>query len=292
MKTKLLFALIPSLLLVSCTNVVDDEKSHSVTSITTSETSSNTEGSLTDTSTSEDTSIATTSSENSSASPSNTADTNTTFNTGDLDDEDEWKRGRQLLDCGYYAMDLPKNSSPINLITSNNSNDWYNNQMLTEMPTNYRYIYKNGYDDGPSNHKASPDFYSYNASNATKYPGGLNIAMKGVGFQTPLFSHTGFKLEIRIGITQVNSANDSVEKGDIAHIYFFNKTGGYLGKYIFSEGSITAQSGGKYLKCYWENNASDVAYFEFRINKKPYKGNTTYNVGIGYCNIKSWLGSK
>ena len=297
MKHKTLFVLIPSILLMSCSMIEDDDHDYSHSSI--SDVTSTTSISSSSSSNSDDSSSisgsndssSSTSASSDSTTHSNTADTNTSITTGATDDDDEWKQGRQILDCGFYAMDLPKNASPINIPTSNSSSDWQEFDMKENMPTNYRYIYKNACDDGPSGHHASPSFYSYNSSKPKDYPGGLKIAMPGVGFQSPLFSHTGYKLELRFGISQVNNCNDSVTHGDVAHVYFFNSSGGYLGKYVFAEGSVTVSTAGNYLQCYWENNASNVAYFEFRVNQKPFKGSQVYNIGIGYCNIKSWQGS-
>ncbi len=197
-----------------------------------------------------------------------------------------WEDGRTLLECGYYQMDLPKNyQNPYQLKTtlSQDNDSWSNNDLKEELPDGFRYIYKNACDDGPKNHKAQADFYSSNNNN----PGGLKIADIGVGFQSKMFTHTGEKLEIRIGISQVNNANDKPDEGkDTFHIYFFNKDGTYLNKYAVPEKTIKTST--QEIKLYWTENASEIAYFEFRCNAKPYKGQQCYNVGISYCNIKSW----
>lgn len=197
-----------------------------------------------------------------------------------------WEEGRTLLDCGYYQMDLPKNHlTPYNLKTTLSADDssWSNNDMKEYLPSGFRYIYKNACDDGPAYHKASAKFYSSN----NKAPGGLKIDNTGVGFQSSMFTHTGAKLEIRIGISQVNNASDKPEEGkDTFHIYFFNKEGKYLNKYIVEEKTITTNT--KEIKFYWTENASEIAYFEFRCNAMPYKGQQCYNIGISYCNFKSW----
>ena len=197
-----------------------------------------------------------------------------------------WEDGRKLLDCGYYQMDLPKNyGNPYTLKTtlSQDTSSWSNNDLKEYLPTNFRYIYKNACDDGVVNHKASAKFYSSN----NDAPGGLKIDNTGVGFQSQLFQHTGEKLEIRIGISQVNNSSDKYEKGkDSFHIYFFNKNGEYLDKYKVEAETITTKT--DEIKFYWDNNAKEVAYFEFRCNAMPYKGSQCYNVGISYCNFKSW----
>lgn len=204
----------------------------------------------------------------------------------DTSEEKSWEDGRKLLDCGYYQMDKPKNyANPYKLKTtlSQDESSWSNNEMIDYLPTNFRYIYKNACDDGPTYHKTSAKFYS---SNNDK-PGGLKIDNTGVGFQSQMFEHTGAKLEIRIGISQVNNSSDKYEEGkDTFHIYFFNKYGNYLDKYVVEEKTITTNT--KEIKFYWTNNASEVAYFEFRCNAMPYKGSQCYNVGISYCNFKSW----
>lgn len=212
---------------------------------------------------------------------SSTKSTNTTKVTTEV--EEPWEEGRTLLDCGYYQMDLPKNyQNPYDLKTtlSADTSSWSNNDLTYYLPNGFRYIYRNACDDGPKYHKASEKFYQNDE-------GGLKIDNTGVGFQSLMFNHTGEKLEIRIGISQVNNSSDKYEKGkDPFHIYFFNKHGEYLDKYVVEEGTFDSKT--KEIKFYWTNNANEIAYFEFRCNAMPYKGQQCYNVGIGYCNIKSW----
>ena len=210
----------------------------------------------------------------------------TTSNNHSTVSSQPWEEGRTLLECGFYQMDLPKNhKNPYNLKTTLSQDDssWSNNDLKEYLPSSFRYIYKNACDDGPSYHKASAKFYSSN-NNA---PGGLKIDNIGVGFQSQMFVHTGEKLEIRIGISQVNNSSDKPEKGkDPIHIYFFNKEGKYLDKHVIEHGSIEAKT--KELHFYYTKNAKEVAYFEFRVNAMPYKGEQCYNIGISYCNFKSW----
>lgn len=203
------------------------------------------------------------------------------------DDDDE---SGYLLDCGYYQMDLPKNSVPYELKTtlSADASSWSNNYMYDDLPTDFRFIYGNSCDDGPSGHRAQPKFYSYNEDNVKKYPGGLKFDQKSKGFQTQLFEHKGAKLEIRIGVTQVNEANDKPEVGkNPIGIYYFNKDGNYLGKHSIEVGDITKNT--TEVK-YYETSSftSNIAYFEVRLNAMVYKGQQCYNIGIGYCNFKSW----
>lgn len=215
------------------------------------------------------------------ALPSSTSTISSTSNNASL-----WEDGRTLLECGFYQMDLPKNyQNPYQLKTtlSQDNDSWSNNDLKEELPDGFRYIYKNSCDDGPAYHKSQAKFYSSNNNN----PGGLKIADVGVGFQSKMFVHNGAKLEIRIGISQVNNASDKPDEGkDTFHVYFFNKEGNYLNKYAVSENTIKTST--KEIKFYWTENASEIAYFEFRCNAKPYKGQQCYNVGISYCNIKSW----
>lgn len=218
------------------------------------------------------------------ALPSSTSSTSTISSTSN--NASSWEDGRTLLECGFYQMDLPKNyQNPYQLKTtlSQDNDSWSNNDLKEELPDGFRYIYKNSCDDGPTNHKSQADFYSSNNKNL----GGLKIADVGVGFQSKMFIHNGAKLEIRIGISQVNNASDKPDEGkDTFHVYFFNKEGNYLNKYAVRENTIKTST--KEIKFYWTENASEIAYFEFRCNAKPYKGQQCYNVGISYCNIKSW----
>ncbi len=198
---------------------------------------------------------------------------------------------KTLLDCGYYQMDLPKNKdNPYTLKTTLSADDstWSNNEMYDSLPNSFRFIYGNSSDDGESGHRASPKFYSYNEDKPSSYPGGLRFDQKSKGFETPLFIHEGAKLEIRIGISQVNNCSDKYEEGkDTMGVYYFDKNGRYLGKHRIEEGSITTKT--KELKYYETSDfTSEISYFEVRLIAMPYKGSQCYNIGIGYCNYKSW----
>ena len=179
-------------------------------------------------------------------------------------------------------MPLPKNyEEPYQLVTTlSDTTTWSENDLKTDLPDGFRYVYKNSCDDGPTGHKCSADFYK-------NKEGGIKIDRIGVGFQTMLFEHTGAKLEIRIGISQVNNNNKKVEKNkDTAHVYFFDKDGTYLNKYVIKEGTISSTT--KEIKFTWTEKASEIAYFEYRSVAYPYKSSQCYNYGISYCNIKSW----
>ena len=210
---------------------------------------------------------------------------------GDEEEEETSQFVRQQLECGYKQTYLPKNSNnPTVLKTTltEDSSSWSNNQMIDSMPINYRYIYRNACDDGPTGEKASASFYSYNPSKPKDYPGGLKMTRTGEGFETNMFTHTGAKLEIRLGISQVNNNSKQPEKDkDPIHVYFFNKYGTKIGLKTFGVGSITANT--TELKMYYtESNTKDVAYIEVRLNALPYKSSQSYNIGISYFNIKSW----
>lgn len=199
---------------------------------------------------------------------------------------------RKQLDCGYLQMPLPKNHiNPFNLKTTLSADDtsWYNSSLKSsdEFPYGeYRFIYGKSYDDGPSGEKSSPSFYSSTGSN----PGGLKMDQKNKGFQTGEFTHTGAKLEIRIGISQLNNASGTAATGqDVYRIYYFNNKGTLLGQDNYGTGNITTQTVGNYLKIYKTDSYTPViAYFEFRLINLNYKGSQNYNFGIDYVNLKSW----
>lgn len=273
MKKLLLLTFIP-LLLASCGNNID-------------QTTSNNDGTSLNTSLDDVTSESSTA--NSSSSTTSTTSTTNTGSTASTNTsttrDDSWFDGRELLDCGYYQMDLPKNSdNPIELKTTlgADNSSWLNNNWKYSIPQYNRYIYKNSCDDGPANHYVSPSFFQDDN-------GGLKIARDGVGLQSPMFNHSGEKLEIRIHISNVTNNSKTPDKGkEPLHVYFFDKKGNYLDKYAFSVGSITANSKNNDLKFYWTENAKEVAYFEIRLNAYPYKGSQCYNIGISAVNIKSW----
>lgn len=199
---------------------------------------------------------------------------------------------RKQLDCGYLQMPLPKNhTNPFNLKTTLSADDssWYDSSLKSsdEFPYDeYRFIYGKSYDDGPSGEKSSPSFYSSTGSN----PGGLKMDQKNKGFQTGEFTHTGAKLEIRIGISQLNNAGGSAATGqDVYRIYYFNNKGALLGQDNYGTGNITSETVGKYLKIYkTDSYTPNIAYFEFRLINLAYKGSQNYNFGIDYVNLKSW----
>ena len=213
----------------------------------------------------------------------------TTYQVSIIEEEEEFER--KMLDCGYYQMYLPKNKdNPEELKTtlSADASSWSNNDLYDELPTYYRFIYGNSYDDGPSGERATPKFYSYDPSKTKQYPGGLKFDQKTKGFQSQLFYHSGAKLEFHIGISQVNDASDKPEEGkDFLNIYFFNKYGTNLGKYRVEAETITTKTTDLHFYI-TEDYTKDIAYFEVRQISITYKGSQCYNVGVSYCNYKSW----
>lgn len=250
MRKQLLLALIP-LLLVSCNNTEPDEKGSKEA-------------------TSEVTSTSNNPSSNNSEQPSG----------GER--EGEWFDRHVLLDCGFYSMGLPKNSaSPINLVTDNETSSWNNNSIKTSSELgNFRYIYKNACDDGETNHKTSVKFYSNDL-------GGVKLTERGCGIGSPMFSHTGNKLEIRFKVSQVSNASPDTQNDEkCAGVYFFNSSEQLIGQAYIPNSQLNEKN--KTPTIYWTDRASEVAYFEFRLKAMPHKGSQSYNLGISEVNFKSW----
>lgn len=203
----------------------------------------------------------------------------------EIDPPGSWEDDKYYLsECGYYNMGIPTNSNnPVEIRTtlSADSSSWFNSEFISDTSNGYRYIYKNSCSDGPSGHYTSVKCYD-------NEKGGLKIDDLGVGFGSPYFNHSGAKLELRLGISQVNNAKGDIDpKKDTYHIYFFGENNNYLGKSSVPKGSIKTST--KELTVYYtEPNAINVKYFELRVICKPYVSSQSYNVGISYCNIKSW----
>lgn len=227
------------------------------------------------------TNVGQTSSTTHTSSITSSSQTSTSAEGGER--EGEWfDEHYYYSDLGYYAMGAPKNAdNPINLVTtlSADESSWYNYAFEDEMG-DFRFIYRNSCDDGETGHKCSPSWYSNDK-------GGIKLSQNGNGFGSPKFTHTGEKLEIRIGISQLTNNSETPKKNkDTAYVYFFDTNDNYLGKYTIEEGSITSST--QQIRFYWTTNAASVAYFEFRINALPYKNSQCYNLGVSYCNFKSW----
>ena len=221
--------------------------------------------------------------ESSSQSSSSKEESSTPLSSSSSEEEDD---ERPLLDCGYYAMPLPKNHDDPEVLTTtlSSSNYWSENVFQSDLPEDFRYAYHNSYDNWIPGKTASPKFYSSNEHE------GLKLNNGGLGFQTRQFSHIGAKLEVRMSY-QLYSAGGSgkpVTNVDTASIYAFNATGELLGKYTIAKETLKTTSTVNTLKFYWTDNAMDVAYFEFRLNAEPYKSSQVYNTEIISFNYKSW----
>lgn len=223
-----------------------------------------------------------------SSSSSNSSSNSSTLSTTQSDDD--YLNNREVLPCGYVKLDKPTNT-PINITTSTSHDDWYTANTYDYLPEGYTFIYGNSSSSGPSGHYANTPFYSYNESDTKQYPGGIKITKRSQGLQSAMFSHSGAKLEIRIGISQVNNANGPIDdKKPTAYLYFYDKDGGFMSDNIIEvqEETITTAKAGNYISYYVTKKAEDIAYFEFRLNAQPYKGSQNYNFGIGYVSIHSW----
>ena len=281
MKKRLIFTLLPILLLMSCTGTTNPSDPvvnppSNPSGPTAPDGDGNTEGGNTEGNTTEE----------------NTTGENTGSNTGSGDntgtstEEDDGEFVRQKLDCGYTQMDLPNNhNNPVVIETSYDKDlHWWNNEMYDEMPSNFRGIY------GNNEWTSVKKFYSYDENNPKSYPGGLKFDQASKGFQTSEFTVSGNKLEIRIGISQVNDAGGKPEDSvPTAYLYYFNKNGEVLVKYTVEQETITTKSAGNYLKTYvTASYVKDIAYMEFRLMALAFKGSQNYNIGISYFNICSW----
>ncbi|MCR5332635.1 MAG: hypothetical protein K6E11_01270 [Bacilli bacterium] len=257
MRRQLFLLLIP-LLLTGC-NVSEKDESNSSSKSTTSD-------------------ITSTTSNNTSSNPTSTHSEQSSGG----EREGEWFDRHVLLDCGYYSMGLPKNSaSPINLVTDNQTSSWNNNSIITSSDLgNFRYIYKNACDDGETGHKTSLKMYQNDA-------GGIKMTEPGCGIGSPMFSHTGNKLEIRFKVSQVSNASPDTQNDEkTAGVYFFNASEELIGQVYIPNDQLNKK--GKTPVVYFTENAKDVAYFEFRMKAMPHNGSQSFNIGISEVNFKSW----
>lgn len=274
MKKSLLILLIPSLLIAGCnTSSGSKKKSKSASVSETTSTSTSVDVSSSNI-TGGGTSIT------SSAPTSGTSKTSSSKTSSTTQSDDPYFDGKVILPTGNYQCDKPTNSS-IQIVTSNESSDWWQEDIKDELPSDMAFIYGNNSSDGPSGHYAGPTMYQNEA-------GGLKISKETQGIRSPLFTHYGEKLEIRIGISQVTNASGQPDKNkDTGYIYFFNSTGTFLSSktVIVEENSIDANT--QYIR-YYVTGAQQIAYFEFRLNVQPYKNSQNYNFGIGYLAVHSW----
>ena len=180
---------------------------------------------------------------------------------------------------GEYTMfDAPSNT-PIEVTTtlSDPSGDyWWNNELKHEFPTDdWSHIY--------GHNITNPQFYANDA-------GGLKMDQKYKGFQTPLFHHTGAKLEFHMLISQVNNASGKPDKSvPTGYFFFYDKNGTYLANltHVVEQETITVTKTDVHFYVTGEHTA-DVAYFEFRLNALTFNGSQNYNFGIGNVNVHSW----
>ena len=189
----------------------------------------------------------------------------------------------------YQQMALPKNyKNPETLVTtlSADSSTWSNNDLSEDLPNNFRFIYGNASDDGmgSTGSKASPSFYSSSSG------GGLKFDQISKGFQSQMFTHEGAKLEVRMGISQVNECSDKVvQNKDLIRVYCFNSVGDILGYHAVEPGEIIKSTAGKDVSFYiTESYTVNIAYFEVRLLHMAYKSSQCYNIGISHFNFKSW----
>ena len=198
--------------------------------------------------------------------------------------------GRPILPCGNIQLDKPTND-PIVLETTYDNTKWYNQDMYENpLDDNWTFIYGNNSSKGPGTSRPKPSYYSYNSSNPEDYPGGIRFDQKTKGLQSPMFTHTGEKLEIRIGISIVTNCTDKAETSkDTGYIYCYDSDGNFMSDkiVIVERGTIDTSKEGNYIR-YYVNDAQDVAYFEFRLNAMPYKSGQCYNFGVGYISVHSW----
>lgn len=277
--------LFTSLLLVTgCNRSPSKTTTTSITSDSSVSTSISTGSSSTSINPSTSATSVTTSTRPTSSSITTTTSTTTTSSSGD-----DYMKGRPLLPNGYAQIDAP-NNTPVNLKTSTSSEDWYTVDWTQDKPNDWRYIYKNAVDNGPTGHKTSPNFYSYNPSKTDQYPGGLKFTNQYIGFQSMKFTHTGEKLEIRVYITQVNNASDKPNESiPTGHLYFFRNSGELIPSLTktIEKGSIETKT--DFLKFYITGSEiKNVTHFQFWLEEKPFKGSQCYNFGVGEVSIHSW----
>lgn len=279
---KILYVLVPMLLLSGCRG---GNSSTSASLTATKEPTSQTSI------TSQPTTSATSTTTSAHTSTSSTHATSATHSGSSVPKptSDSYSEGRNILPIGYLQPDAPTNS-PVNIETSLSAAKKYEYSLIEDLPSNWVYTYKNAASNGPSGHHTSPGFYSYNSSKKDEYPGGLKITNPYVGFQSMRFTHCGEKLELHIGITQVNNASDSPEKSkNIGYLYFFNGAGELINGLTktIEKGVIEAKT--KDLKFYITGSGiKDVQYFEYWAEAKPFKSSQCYNYGIGVVSIQSW----
>ncbi len=279
MKKSILLLLVPSLLIAGCNTSSGSKRKSNSSTYSESSISSTSDDASSSNPVSGGSSIsstaATSGTSKTTTSPSSSSKTSSTTQS-----DDPYFDGKVKLPTGNYQCDKPTNS-PIQIVTSNDSSDWWQEDIQKELPSDMAFIYGNNSSDGPSGHYAGPTMYQNEA-------GGLKISKETQGIRSPLFTHSGEKLEIRIGISQLANASGTPDKNkDTGYIYFFNSNGDFLSSKTVTVEENSIDSTTQYLR-YYVLGAQQIAYFEFRLNVKPYKNSQNYNFGIGYLAVHSW----
>ncbi len=179
------------------------------------------------------------------------------------------------LPNNYVIFDPPTNT-PIEITTSTSTEDWWNNDLRYDFPTDdWAHIY--------GENLTTPKFYANEA-------GGLKMDQKFKGFRTPRFHHTGAKLEIRLGISQVNTAGGTPDKNvPTAYLFFYDASGNYISNLTKTVERETITLKTTEVQIYVTgSNIENVSYFEFRLNALTFKGSQNYNFGIGSVGVHSW----
>lgn len=179
------------------------------------------------------------------------------------------------LPNNYIIFDPPTNT-PIEIATSTSTADWWNNDLRYDFPTDdWAHIY--------GENLTTPKFYDNEA-------GGLRMDQKFKGFRTPRFHHTGAKLEIRLGISQVNTAGGETDKKvPTAYLFFYDASGNYISNLTKTVEQETITLKTTEVQIYVTgSNIENVSYFEFRLNALTFKGSQNYNFGIGSVGVHSW----
>lgn len=192
----------------------------------------------------------------------------------------------ETLPNNLKAFYAPSNT-PVELTTHLSTPHWWENDFKEDLPSSdWSYIYGNNNSRGDWGDHPQPQFYSSNNGN----PGGLRMDQERKGFQSCLFHHTGEKLEIRLGISQVNDAKfNSDTSVPTGYFLFYDKNAHYLDNLTYTLEHDKINSNTTEIKFYVTGTTTEnVAYLEFRLNTLPYKGQTSYNFGVGYLNINSW----
>lgn len=233
------------------------------------------------------TSVAPTSAGTSTTSKPNSSSTSSKPTSSSTPAGDEYIRFKDYPSISLRKFLAPTNE-PIELITHLSEHHWWENDLRDDMPsTDWTFIYGNKNSRGDfGDDKVSPSFYSVDQGK----PGGLRMDQKWKGIQTPLFHHTGAKLEINMVISQVNNNTDKPEDSlPIGFFLFYDKDANYLENltHEVSRGQITANTTQVHFYC-TGSGTENVAYFEFRLVALPSKNSQAYNFGIGEINVNSW----